>query len=106
MAEHSAVNRRVVSSSLTWGAKQNRPSFDGLFCLSFKYESYSPRLTASAEKTCTEPSARSAGCSEAEARVKQEKNAQCAVFGHVSPWNGLQFFNLMIDSVIQIGLGG
>ena len=25
MAEHSAVNRRVVSSSLTWGATQERP---------------------------------------------------------------------------------
>ena len=35
MAEHSAVNRRVVSSSLTWGAKEKRPSFDGRFSFSY-----------------------------------------------------------------------
>ena len=69
MAEHSAVNRRVVSSSLTWGAKEKRPSCDGRFSFSCTL-AYNPRLTAAAE-TCAEPSARCAGCSEAEARVKQ-----------------------------------
>ena len=33
MAEHSAVNRRVVGSSPTWGAIQNPPSFEGGFFL-------------------------------------------------------------------------
>ena len=134
MAEHSAVNRRVVSSSLTWGAtsprtsnrsrrhfsfwrkrhrspsplrllsandhaccgcsvvnvlatpprryqslagksvinrrtKEKRPSSDGRFSF-FCTLAYSPRFTAAAE-TCAKPSARCAGCSEAEARVKQ-----------------------------------
>ena len=36
MAEHSAVNRRVVSSSLTWGAKQ-APS-DRCFCYVYASE--------------------------------------------------------------------
>ena len=30
--EHAAVNRRVVGSSPTWGAKQKRVSVDTLFC--------------------------------------------------------------------------
>ena len=51
MAEHSAVNRRVVSSSLTWGAKEKRPSFDGRFSFSCT-AAYNPRLTAAAENLC------------------------------------------------------
>ena len=51
MAEHSAVNRRVVSSSLTWGAKEKRPSCDGRFSFSCT-AAYNPRLTAAAENLC------------------------------------------------------
>ena len=47
MAEHSAVNRRVVSSSLTWGAKQRSHPSGWLFCFSCM-RTYSPRLTAAA----------------------------------------------------------
>ena len=32
MAEHSAVNRRVVGSSPTWGAKRKQPSLYKLGC--------------------------------------------------------------------------
>lgn len=42
------VNRRVVSSSLTWGAKEKRPSSDGRFSFSCTL-AYNPRVTAAAQ---------------------------------------------------------
>ncbi len=54
MAEHSAVNRRVVSSSLTWGATSERVTLVPIFICN-KNRSHAPQFLLTAKKPGSAP---------------------------------------------------
>ena len=54
MAEHSAVNRRVVSSSLTWGATSERVTLVPIFICN-KNRSHAPQFLLTAKKPGNAP---------------------------------------------------
>ena len=89
MAEHSAVNRRVVGSSPTWGAKQKRPPVGGLFACFHGSTALRPKVNSRRLLTGTEPSAASGRRSEAESGQNKEKSAQRSVFSYVLHPSGL-----------------
>ncbi len=85
MAEHSAVNRRVVGSSPTWGAKGKRPPSAVFFLSLYVGSDLQPEGNSRRLLTGAEPSAAGGRSSEAQHGQNKEKTAQRAVIDYVLP---------------------